>query len=143
MINLIRTLYIIAGITGSILILIGTFLISLLIVPTSSSAKALNASNNKVLFIVLGVILMGLGLLNLILFIKISYIVHNESFMIGPNKLTTEQYDNEKLMTTQGRLQESREMLASPGYPFTGLEEHETHLKENFIAQNLPLWTEK
>ena len=65
-------------------------------------------------------------------------------FMIGDGRrLTAEQYDNTKLMSTQGRLQESREMLAKEGYPFTGLETHETHLRENFIAQNLPLWTEK
>jgi hypothetical protein len=67
-----------------------------------------------------------------------------DGFMIGGGRrLTAEQYDNTKLMSTQGRLQESREMLAKQGYPFTGLETHETHLKENFIAQNLPLWTEK
>jgi uncharacterized membrane protein YcgQ (UPF0703/DUF1980 family) len=65
-------------------------------------------------------------------------------FIIGDNRrLTNEQYDNTKLMSTQGRLQESREMLAKAGYPFSGLEKHETHLKENFISQNLPLWTEK
>jgi hypothetical protein len=143
MINLFRLTYVSAGITGIILLIIGFALIVLMVLPNSKQAKALNVSNNNILFLFLSLIFIVLGLINFIIFIKFVRLINIESFMIGPNRLTAEQYDNTKLMSTQGRLQKSREMLAKSGYPFNGLETHETHLKENFIAQNLPLWTEK
>jgi hypothetical protein len=104
-----------------------------------ANAKVVNAIRSSYS----GVILIVIGIT-----ISITHIVKatrktTSGFMIGPNRLTSEQYDNTKLMGTQGRLHTSKEMLAHPGYPFEGLEEHETHLRENFIGKNIPLWTEK
>lgn len=144
MANLSKTVFVTTGITGIILLILGAVLISLVVIPRAPLAVKFNASKNKVLFAVLAVIIMTLALLNFVLFLKQNIERKRELFMIGDGRrLTADQYDNTKLMSTQGRLQESREMLAKKGYPFTGLETHETHLKENFIAQNLPLWTEK
>lgn len=104
--------------------------------------------------IVTGILMLfGLAVIITHTVLLVKKINFRRGFMIGDGRrLMADQYDNSKLMGTQGRLQESREMLAHPGHPFEGVETHavekhnegqEVVVEEGFIAENLPLWTEK
>lgn len=65
-------------------------------------------------------------------------------FMIGGGRrLLPDQYDNTKLIGTQGLEQDVTEFATGPGYTFKGSEEYIVDKEEGFIAENLPLWTKK
>lgn len=107
----------------------------------------LKGANNKVVKFMrsmpVSVVLMLLGVA--VVIAHTVYLVKKtkNGFMIGDERrLLPDQYDNTKLMGTQGLEQEAVEFTTGPGYTFNGSEQHAT-THEGFIAENLPLWTEK